>query len=191
MALLVKTYNLDPNTDNHVDNELGLRFSKQQLQVPDALGRPRAGATWLLLHPRSSTEPHYRRYVIGSLTLTQTAGSGVDQIKGRGQIALTGHRILGVVTDGAHGSETLSEAAGRVTAFSLDRSDIALAKFPTNWRGRPKRVILGMSSTNSRPLDIALDIQIVVMTITNGKAAPSTVTAFVKALDDEAAKELL
>jgi hypothetical protein len=181
MALRTKTYTLDAGAEPHIDSELGIRLARG----------PVNDRTLLSLHPHGNNEPKYRRFVVGILALTRENAGYLDTIKGQGQIVLTGHRILGLVTDGMHNAEALSEATGRVAGFSFSRKDIASADFPTNWRGSPKRVIIGMSSTNSRPLDIALDIQVVVVAIANGKTMPSTVKAFAEALDDKAAAALL
>lgn len=181
MALLTKTYTLDADMESHIDSELGLRL---------AMG-PVNDRTLLLLHPYGNDEPRYRRFVVGILNLNRATATGLEKIQGRGQVVLTGRRVLGLITDGAHNATALNEAEGKVASFSLNRSDILSADIPTNWRGSPKRVILGMSSTGSAPYDIALDIQVVAVTIANGKATPSTVKAFVEALDDKAAQALL
>jgi hypothetical protein len=180
VALAVKRYDLEADVDSYVDEEVGLRLAKQP--VNDRIR--------LLLHPYGNNEPKYRRFVVGILNLTRTTATGLEKIEGQGQIVLTSHRILGLVTDGAHNAEALSEAAGKVTGFSINRSDILDAQIPTNWRGSPKRVTFAMSSTGSAPFDIALDIQVLAAAIADGKATPSTIKAFVEALDDKSAAAL-
>ncbi|HST54335.1 MAG TPA: hypothetical protein VLJ42_00370 [Solirubrobacteraceae bacterium] len=191
MPLLVKTYSLDPQADSHVDGELKIRLAKQQLQGQDARGNWRDGSTWLLLYPNSPSEPRFRRYAVGFVTVG-FGSSSIDLIKGRGQVVLTGHRILGLVVEGSRNADPLSEASGKLAAFSLRRSSIASANFPTNWRGSPKRVQLGASSTGSKPLDILLDIQAVVLSVlSDGKTHASSVAEFVRQLDSGAARGLL
>lgn len=190
MALRVKTYSLTPDLTRHDDSELGVGLTKQQIQAWDALGRPRSpsaeDSAWLLLHPRSSDEPRFYRYVVGILSLaSQDAGAAVEKVSGAGQIVLTAHRILGFITDGLSQINALSDGSGKLTAFSLDRRDIMHTETPTNWRGSPKRVTLWASATQSPPLDIVVHIEVVVMSIKGTQAQPAGVKGFVKSLNDE------
>jgi hypothetical protein len=191
MTMLIQAYDRGAAIDGHVAATLGLRLAKQRLQSCDARGQWQAGNELLLLHPHGRNEPRFHRYVVGILALGRETAAGPEIVKGRGQIVLTERRIVGLVSDGTHNGVPLSEAAGTVVGFTLDRSDIMSLNFPTNWRGRPKRVVMGASSTNSRPYDIMLDIQVVVLSVSNdGRASPTTVQRFIEGLDDEGVREL-
>jgi hypothetical protein len=164
-------------------------FVREQLQVPGASGKPRAGNVKLLLHLHGREgEPRYRRFVVGAMALIRQTGGG-EQIKGNGQLVITGRRLLGLFTEGSHGAEALSEEGGRVACFVFERADIVTQDVGTNWRGKPNRIALGLSSTGAAPADIALDVQVVPITIGNRQVHPSSVKDLIRALQD--ADELL
>ena len=185
MTVTVQKYDLGADAEFHIDPELGVRLAKQ----------PVNDKSLLLLNPYGNDEPRFRRYLVGIIALTRATtrshNSSVETVQGRGQIVLTGRRVLGLVTEGTHDDATLSEALGTVTGFSIARRDILAMHIPTNWRGKPKRVMLGISSTGSKPMDISLDLQVMPLVVVGEKTLYSSVEAFVKALDDEAAQELL
>lgn len=192
MGLEVKTYQLEAQAEQHLDSNLGLGLVRDQLLVPGPTGKPRPGNVKLLLHPHGrGDEPRYRRFLVGAMSLIRAASSGTETMSGSGQVAVTGRRILGLFTEGTYGAERFNEATGQVGCFVFDRADVVAVNVGTNWRGKPNRITIGLSSTGSAPADIALDIQVVAMTIANRQVHPSSVQAFAEALDDKAAAELL
>lgn len=194
MGLQVKSYQLGNQAENQVDPELGLGFVREQLVVPGPTGKPQPGNVMLLLHPHGrNDEPRYRRFVVGQMTLIREMDSGIDQITGDGQVIVTGRRFLGMFTKGTYGTKAFNEDAGRVACFTFERADVVHVTVGTNWRGKPKQITIGLSTTGSAPADIALIINVVALTIniSNRQARLSSVQALAEAMDDEAVAELL
>lgn len=96
--------------------------------------------TLLVLYPDTETgfEPSYVRYVV-QMKLRLTDGT-VDQ--GPGQIVVTAHWIIGLITDGSVGETVLNESNGSVYAFTFGLDDIRPVEIKKNWLGKPIEALI-------------------------------------------------
>jgi hypothetical protein len=116
--------------------DLRIRF------VPQLVNRKN---TALVLYPNAEPgfEPSYVRYVVmmefRHLLLRERV---ILIVQGRGQLVVTGQRLVGMITDGSMGKVSLNESVGSVYAFAFDLDDIRPVEIKENWRGKTIEAII-------------------------------------------------
>jgi hypothetical protein len=122
MAILTAHCDLDLAELPTRDDRLRLRYSAQVVNGRNTL---------TLLHANSEPgyEPKYVRFMIG---LTLKLGDRT-LAQGAGQLVLTSHRILGMITPS--GSPKL-DVPSPVHAFAVDVADVTDPEGSSNWRGK-------------------------------------------------------
>jgi len=140
-----------------------------------------------MLYPASSKgyEPFYRRFAVG---MDIKIGAGTTAI-GKGQLVVTGERLLGVLTLGDADGRALDEASGSIYVFSIDLDDIVTTTNKANWRGKAVEAVF--ASTEEADPWFVLHVFVVAASVTNaGQAAPSSMPALLANLTPGGRKAL-
>jgi hypothetical protein len=141
----------------------------------------------LFIYPDTGPEfePHYVRYGCG--IVFRLADGTVAKI--RGQLVITGERIIGLITDGSAGKVKLDESSGSVYGFTLDLDDLQPPSIKTNWRNKPVEVFI-LPRQDREPAFLLEVFSVVALMRDNGRAGPTELPNLLHRLTPEGRREL-
>lgn len=135
MTFTGNKYQLDLSTLPTAIEALRVRFDAKVVNGKNKI---------LYLYPNG--EPGYEKRCVRFATgLMLTLADGTVA-QNQGQLVVTGHRLLGMITSGSVGKMSLDESSGAIYAFAIDRDDLQPYELKKNWRGNTSQVRLQSKS---------------------------------------------
>jgi tetratricopeptide (TPR) repeat protein len=186
MPIVTGHYTLDLTELPVKAPDLRIRFALQLISHKNTL---------LVLYPNAEPgfEPSYVRYVaMMEFRHLLLRGREILVAQGRGQLVVTGQRLIGMITDGFAGKVALSESASSVFAFALDLDDIRPAQITEkNWRGEPIEAIIESKVDQSSVFGIKVfDYGEFLLLKDDGQVKRASLSAFLDQLTPESRRNL-